>query len=149
MVFYTHYNYNTVCGFFVTLRGMKKTQTKDLWKEGEYVDLWSMVHFLVGMIAGFVPIFFNISFVLALVIFSVLIGVWGIMKLILRHSTFKVNSFLDAVIGATGFASTTLVISFGYTEQAVIESSFIGIVLSIVILSIRGWFVYRMKTRLR
>lgn len=126
---------------------MKASSKRDLWREGEYIDLWSLVHLLSGVVAGFVPIITSLSFGTGLVIFFILTILWEVFEYLLGIIESTKNSIVDIIIGNIGFAGTSLVVSFGYNDADFIETSLVAAVVALIILSLRGWHAFWMRSR--
>ncbi len=125
---------------------------RDVWDEGEYLDLWSVVHGMAGMAAGFVPILFDVSFMGALLVFFIGTLLWEVAEVYAGIVESRKNIALDIVIALCGFASTPLIVFSAYFDTAFIHMFFGVVVLTLILLSIRGWFAYRTregKKRLR
>lgn len=73
------------------------------WKHGHYVDLWSFVHFLSGMLLciGFAWVGFTL--LPALLLTLVLLFVWEMYEWLLKILETPTNVSLDILIGVLGF----------------------------------------------
>lgn len=110
---------------------------KDIWREGEYLDLWSIPHFLSGMCVGFALLFLGFDFRSAWIIALLLLVAYEMFEIIAQIEETRMNSFLDVVVGMSSFLLT-----FQYApqlphQQAVILFGAVFIVDSI--LSFFGW----------
>ena len=77
----------------------------DLWKHGTYIDLWSVVHFLSGVLLASVCYYFGLSFTWSTVITLVLVVLWELLEAILKIIESRKNVLMDVIIGMAGFYS--------------------------------------------
>lgn len=75
----------------------------DTWKHGHYVDLWSVVHFLSGLLIGTGLFWLGFSFVWACIIAVALVLLWELYEWMLKIIEVTPNVLLDIVIGIIGF----------------------------------------------
>jgi uncharacterized membrane protein YeaQ/YmgE (transglycosylase-associated protein family) len=75
----------------------------DIWKHGKYVDTWSVVHFLSGLLL--VGFFYKIGyeFIPALVFSTLLLLAWEVFEWIIKIIEPSVNVMVDIVVGLAGF----------------------------------------------
>ena len=77
--------------------------SKNIWKEGKYLDFWNVNHILAGCLLAFVSIFLNISFIISLIISFAIMLFWEIYE---YHRVIKEtlpNQILDIITGFIGF----------------------------------------------
>ncbi len=83
-------------------------ERSDIWREGKWLDLWSVVHLLSGVSAGFALIPLDLgmeaSFIIAFLIF-VLYETWEAMVKIRETPQ---NRSMDVVVGMASFVPTFL-----------------------------------------
>lgn len=110
----------------------------DIWKEGKWLDLWSVVHVLSGISLGFGFYFlylgdtFTFLLVLALLI---LYEVWEIMEKIEEAPT---NRFMDVVVGVAGFVPAFYFVAPILSYPMLVLVFLFVLVLNIA-LSVMGW----------
>src|SRR3989338_10042420 len=116
-------------------------ERSDIWREGKWVDLWSVVHLLSGASFG---LFFGVmnlgttaSFVIAFLSF-VLYETWEARVKIVETPQ---NRFMDVVVGMVSFAPVF------FLSQGLPTSSFIlvfGLTLTVnVVMATLGWLASR------
>lgn len=74
----------------------------DIWRHGRYVDLWSLVHLLSGVLlaVGFYGLGFS---VVVTVLFSItLLVAWEVFEWAIRIIEPTMNVFFDILIGVIG-----------------------------------------------
>ena len=75
----------------------------DTWKHGRYVDLWSVVHFLSGLLIGTGLYWLGLSFLWACAAAFTLVLLWEVYEWVLGIVEVTPNVLLDIVIGIVGF----------------------------------------------
>ena len=74
-----------------------------IWKNKSYVDLWSVNHFLAGVLLFGLSAFFDMGFWSGLIISLILMIVWEIYELLNNVIETKWNRFFDILLGTLGF----------------------------------------------
>lgn len=75
----------------------------DIWRHRHYIDFWSFVHLLSGMLLAAGCIFFALSFMHAFVLSAALLLAWEVLEWLAGISETAGNIVLDIVIGIGGF----------------------------------------------
>lgn len=70
-----------------------------IWKEGRYVDLWNLPHFLISLLIGFVFIYFNFSFYPSIILIILIKIIWEIYEHVYVIKEAIPNKILDVVTG--------------------------------------------------
>jgi hypothetical protein len=83
----------------------------DIWREGKWVDLWSVVHFLSGMTMGFVASFSNFSRSPAIIIVFLLLVAYEMFEALVKIKETPQNRFMDVVVGMASFLPMYLLIT--------------------------------------
>jgi len=79
----------------------------DYWKEGKYVDLWSIPHILSGIVLGAILFSLGVSFVPSLVISLVLFVGWEAVEVFVGIKEHITNMTMDVVCDLLGFFITS------------------------------------------
>lgn len=114
-----------------------KLARTDIWREGKYLDLWSVPHFLSGMMVALGLYLLNFSGVSAFIIALLLLIIYELFEVIAKIEETRLNSFIDIVVGMTSFTPTFLLSSFfSYTDLVLVL-----VCISVIngILSFFGW----------
>lgn len=127
---------------FVTRDG--KFIRTDIWREGEYLDLWSVPHFLSGMVVAFTLFFFTYEANAAFVIAFLLLVAYEMFEVIAQIEETRWNRVLDVVVGMASFTPTFLLLPSIPTTWAII--AFIIIVAVDSVLSYFGWLASHKAT---
>lgn len=109
----------------------------DIWREGKYLDLWSVPHFLSGMIVGFSLFFLGFAVNAAFTIAFLLLVAYEMFEVIAQIEETRWNRVLDVVVGMASFAPTFLLAPYGREPYIVIV--FIIIIVMDGVLSFFGW----------
>jgi hypothetical protein len=83
-------------------RGLREPG-RGLWKKGKYLDLWSLIHFVCGLVFGSIMVLFTGSFGLSFLVVFILKIVWEIYEFKTGIIEEVPNKILDVVVGLIGF----------------------------------------------
>ncbi len=78
----------------------------DVWREGKWLDLWSVVHFLSGMSIGFVAVLAPFGAVANVTIVFLLLVVYEMWEALVKIEETPQNRFMDVVVGMASFLPT-------------------------------------------
>lgn len=110
----------------------------DIWREGEWLDLWSVVHFLSGMSTGFAIFFFNFAPVPATIIAFLLFTAYEMWEALAHIEETPANRFMDVVVGMVSFLPTYFFLAPRLSESGFISTAGTILIINIV-LSVVGW----------
>jgi len=128
---------NVSYSLIMRLNRSGKLQRTDIWREGNYLDLWSVPHLLSGSAVGFSLYFFDFAFNAAFVIALLLLIGYEMFEVIVKIDETKWNRTLDVVVGMASFVPTFFVASYLSFWSAVYV---FGLVLVVdAVLSFLGW----------
>ncbi|MCH7850217.1 MAG: hypothetical protein IH845_01090 [Nanoarchaeota archaeon] len=74
----------------------------NIWKEGKYIDLWSINHILGGMVLAGIFIFFNLSLTWALILGFLITISYEIYEMLTDHFETPANKILDILTSLLG-----------------------------------------------
>jgi hypothetical protein len=109
----------------------------DVWREGEYLDLWSVPHFLSGMIVGFALHFLGFALNAAFTIAFLLLVAYEMFEVIAQIEETRWNRVLDVVVGMTSFAPTFLLTP--HVREPYVIIVFVTVAALDAVLSFFGW----------
>jgi hypothetical protein len=117
----------------------------DWWEKGEGLDLWSIPHFVFGILTALAPAFIGISTKTAL-IWTIILGLlWEVYEKLAHIEETVLNSLFDIILPLAAFAITTYLLTRFpiYTDTQRI----IGVVVFIIYIAINtlGWMAYRKR----
>lgn len=123
----------------------------DIWREGEYLDLWSVPHFLSGMAVAFSLFFFGFATNAAFIIAFLLLVAYEMFEIIAEIEETRWNRVLDVVVGMLSFTPTFLLAP--NFPQGFVVAAFILVVAIDSVLSYFGWLASQkastLETKLR
>lgn len=109
----------------------------DIWREGKYVDLWSVPHFLSGVAVALGLHILDFSGIAAYsTAFLLLVG-YEMFEVIAKIEETRMNRIFDVIVGMVAFVIAMLCIG-GLSAQDVYGSFVLVTVLDMVI-SFFGW----------
>ncbi|HXF43941.1 MAG TPA: hypothetical protein VNK70_00460 [Candidatus Paceibacterota bacterium] len=119
----------------------------DLWAEGKYVDLWSVNHFLSGVLVGALLLILKVPFLPAAVIAFLLFVGYELFEVALQIEEHFTNRVTDVVIDVAGFlvASYFFLVAGKPFSIPVLVIFFLLVIISII-LGYDAW-VKRTKKR--
>jgi hypothetical protein len=123
----------------------------DIWREGKYLDLWSVPHFLSGMLVGFALRYIGLATLPAFVIALVLLIAYEFFEYFADIEEMFTNSVMDVVVGMVSFAPTFFLFPIILPHDALTLFAFTAILDAI--LSWLGWrashkaYVFEKKVR--
>ncbi|MGV8162045.1 MAG: hypothetical protein ACP5N2_01785 [Candidatus Nanoarchaeia archaeon] len=119
---------------------MDKKWFIQIWKEGKYLDLWSVNHTLAGCVLGSIFIFINLQIWVSLIISVILMIGWEIFEIYYGIKEGLANKILDVVTGLVGFFLTYYLVNVQGVNAL---SYFLIIALSFAFLETWGYLVYK------
>jgi len=110
----------------------------DIWREGTWVDLWSVVHLLSGLLIGLFFYYIGLHAVAGVVVALVALTAYELFEVLAKIQESPTNRFMDVVVGMMGYVPAfflvTLVISGSH-----LVLTFGLLLLLTVAMSIVGW----------
>lgn len=122
-----------------------KKPKRDWWQKGRAFDLWSIPHFLFGILMAFLPPLTGISFLTALALTLILAMLWEIYEKFVQIRETVQNSLLDIILPIVAFTLTSYVLriySFRYDELLVAAGA---VFILYAFTNISGWLTYRRR----
>jgi hypothetical protein len=73
-----------------------------IWREGKYIDLWNLPHFLISLLLGITFIYLGLTFFTSIILIILIKTVWEIYehKYVIKEAI--PNKILDVVTGVLG-----------------------------------------------
>lgn len=110
----------------------------DIWREGEWLDLWSVVHFLSGMSTGFAIYVLHFDPVPATIIAFLLFTAYEMWEALAHIVETPANRFMDVAVGMISFLPTFFLLAPRLTERTFLPTAGAILVVNIA-LSAVGW----------
>ncbi|MFZ2167859.1 MAG: hypothetical protein WAV50_03235 [Minisyncoccia bacterium] len=129
------------------VKAAAKRPKRDWWQKGRAFDLWSIPHFLFGVLTAFLPQLTGLSFLSALALTIIFAMLWEVYEKFVEIKETIQNSLLDIILPVVAFTLTSYVLrlcSFYYDDLVVIAT---GVFILYVFTNISGWLAYRRRAR--
>lgn len=120
---------------------------RDLWKKGRAFDLWSIPHFLFGILMAFASSLTELSFSFALVLTLVLAVLWELFEMRLGIQETVLNSLLDVFLPIAAYIITSYVLLLQPYHREDIGVVSIAVLILYLFTNISGWLAYRRRSR--
>lgn len=124
-----------------------KKQKRDWWKRGRALDLWSIPHFLFGILMAFVPPLTGLSLLAALSLTLILALVWELYEKLVDIKETVLNSLFDIILPIVAFTST----SYALLAYPLHPHDLLVVVSAVLFLyiftNLSGWLAYRRRNR--
>ena len=117
-------------------------QRTDIWREGKWLDLWSVVHLLSGVSMGLIGSFFHFPIVPSLIIGFLLLVIYEMWEAIAQIEETPQNRVTDVVVGMISFVPTFLYFVPQFTASQVVLV-LLPVLTVNIILAIVGWLASR------
>lgn len=120
---------------------------RDWWKRGRALDLWSIPHFLFGVLMAFVPPLTDLSLPTALSLTLILALVWEMYEKLVDIKETVLNSLFDIILPIVAFTSTSyalLAYPLHPDDLLVVASA---VLFLYVFTNLSGWMAYRRRNR--
>lgn len=120
---------------------------RDWWQKGRAFDLWSIPHFLFGVLMAFLPPLLGISILTALSLTVILAMLWEVYEKLVEIKETVQNSLLDIILPIVAFMLTTRILLWNkfYTDQ--IQVIAIAVFILYVFTNVSGWLAYRRRNK--
>jgi len=119
----------------------------DIWKKGRVLDLWSIPHFLFGVLFACVPFLVPLTLATTFLIMLGIALVWEMLEWFVGIRETVWNNISDVLLPCISFYVTTEALLYYNVlrEQLYV---FFGAVLSVYLFTnISGWMAYRKRNR--
>lgn len=110
---------------------------EDIWREGEYLDLWSVPHFLSGLSLGLALLLLGFDTLSAVLIAFVLLCAYELFEYVAKIEEGRANAIVDIVVGM-GSCVLALLFAPQFAHEHVLTLLVVALVAD-AILSFFGW----------
>jgi hypothetical protein len=110
----------------------------DIWREGTWLDLWSVVHFLSGASLGFGFSFLGFGALPSIVIVALLLVLYEMWEALAHIHETPQNRAADVLVGLASFVPTFLFVAplYAFSDRLCI---FLLVLSLNIFLSVLGW----------
>ncbi len=109
----------------------------DIWREGKYLDLWSVPHFLSGIALALAMHFLGFGALPTSIIALLLLVAYEMFEALVKIEETRMNRILDVVVGMASFVPTLLLSPLLSDAQALGALAVAGG--TDAVLSLLGW----------
>lgn len=85
---------------------LNKFERTDIWREGQWLDLWSVVHFLSGILVGFGLYLCHFGGIASFLVALLLLTLYEMWEALVKIEETLSNRFMDVVVGMASFVPT-------------------------------------------
>lgn len=120
---------------------------KDFWEKGRAFDLWSIPHFIFGMIMAMLPYTTNISLAASFALMLLLAILWELYEKVIKINETLTNNMFDVILPVISFIFVAMIvgqIQLSKQSAVVILS---GLILVYLFTNISGWLAFRRRQR--
>jgi fructose-specific phosphotransferase system IIC component len=120
---------------------------RDWWRKRSGFDLWSVPHFLFGIITGTLPALIEISFYSALLLTITLAILWEVFEKITSVKESFQNIVLDIILPIFSFTLTSfvLIVYPMHPNDILVVTTAVSAIY--IFTNISGWLAYRRRQR--
>jgi len=126
---------------------LEKRTKRDWWQKGRAFDLWSIPHFLFGILTAFLPPLIGISFLTALALTIILAMLWEVYEKFVDIKETVQNSLLDIILPIVAFTATSYALRIRPFSSDEIVVAAVAVSLLYLFTNISGWLAYRRRNR--
>jgi hypothetical protein len=110
----------------------------DIWREGKWLDLWSVVHYLSGTSVGLGFYFLRFDALAATALAFVCFVAYEMWEKLMDIFETPQNRFMDVVVGMVSFLPAFFLIAPHVSRLGLVQTFFVVFVANIV-LAVLGW----------
>lgn len=119
----------------------------DAWREGKWLDLWSVVHVFSGLLLGFFFYYLHIRTIFGILLALFLLIAYELFEKFVEIYEAPTNRFMDVVVGMAGYIPAYFLISpFLINEHLILIFTLLLILNSVM--SVIGWRASQKATAL-
>lgn len=114
------------------------------WSHGEYLDYWSFVHLLSGIILGIFATIVSTQYFLSFVFIVILLIFYEWLEILVKVSEGFKNILLDIVVGGLGSALAIFLLPLIFSPKNILGVLSLSIILNLMLVY-SGWnnFLHR------
>jgi hypothetical protein len=116
----------------------RKFERTDIWREGKWIDLWSVPHFLSGLSIGLGFFILRIDILGSIALVLVSLVAYEMWEAMVRIQETPTNRFMDVVVGMVGFLPAFFLFAPRLSEAPLVLT-FVGVLAVDIVMSVFGW----------
>ncbi len=110
----------------------------DMWREGKWLDLWSVVHFLSGVSIGLGFYYLQFGPIASFMLALVCLIAYELWEALVKIEEMPTNRFMDVVVGMVSFVPTFYLVAPLIHPRTYI-AAFCAVFFVNILLSAIGW----------
>jgi len=120
---------------------------RDWWQRGRAFDLWSIPHFLFGILTAFLPPLTGMSISTALVLTLILGMLWEIYEKLVDIKETAMNILFDMILPIVAFTLTSyLLLMYPLSSDELLVGA-TAVLILYTFTNLSGWLAYRRRNR--
>lgn len=120
---------------------------RDWWQKGRGLDLWSIPHFLFGILMAFLPSLTGVSVFKALAFTFVLAVLWELYEKFVSVRETVQNSLLDILLPIVAFVASSFILTSYPLHPNDLRVVASAVFVLYLFTNISGWLAYRRRNR--
>lgn len=121
---------------------------RDRWKRADSFDMWSIPHFLFGVLTAFLVPLGGQTISTALILTVLIAVLWEIYERLAKIRESIQNSLLDVILSVVAFTLTSYaLVIYSYAPRENIQVIAIAILVLYIYTNLSGWLAYRRRSR--
>ena len=112
------------------------------WEQA-YIDLWSIPHFIIGVIIAFGSVFLGISHLNGFIIAVVITIGWEIFEYVFKIPELFTNRIMDILVALIGFGIVIWAIKHFDLSDKSIQVWLTIVIVIFLLTNIIGWLAYK------
>ena len=117
---------------------LSKFERTDIWREGKWLDLWSVVHFLSGISVALSFYFLHFGALASVALAFVGLVAYEMWEVIVKIEEAPTNRLMDVVVGMVSFVPAFFIVAPRLTAQQ-FAYAFALVLLVNILSSMIGW----------
>lgn len=119
----------------------------DIWREGKWLDLWSVVHVFSGISIGLGFYFLHLGVVASVALTFISLVAYELWEAVVAIEEAPTNRFMDVVVGMIGFVPTFFLVAPSLSNPSLI-ATFTSIFVVNTALAATGWHASKKAAKL-
>ena len=120
---------------------------RDWWQKGRAFELWSIPHFLFGVLMAFLPPLFGTRILSALALTIILALAWELYEKLVAIKETVQNSLLDVILPIVAFTMTSYALLAHPLRRDELLVAAVAVFIVYAFTNISGWLAYRRRNR--
>lgn len=121
---------------------MEEMYKKGLWERRKGLDLWSVPHFLFGVLMAAAPPLLDVSLLTALALTVVLALLWELYEKIVGIQETLLNGLFDLILPIMSFALTSYALRAYPLEIETLQNATGAVFALYMVMNLWGWFAH-------